>query len=629
MRRRIGVFMGEVTSTYQKTVLTAIYQKADELNYDVFVFVSFGSYGDNVLYAEGEKGIIRLPDLRKFDGFIVAEDTFDIEGMGSELEVLMKEVVTCPVVYLRNKSDFFYNIRIGNKRAMASMTRHFVEDHGFRDICFMKGKTTYTDAIERFEGFLDVMEEAGIEVTEHMVFNGDYWREKGHEAVEWFMEGRDTYPQAIICSNDYMALSICEELKKRGVRIPEDVCVSGFDDVLEASTYQPSISSLRVPFDKMAAKAVEMIDNVLEGRDQKRIEWVQLDLQLRKSCNCGVQENMIDWAWMMDRMYHQDYNMQQLVFMTTDYQEAFEETEYLRIAEKYFYRSRCQRAYLCLCNEQEENFEAVENDNVYSERMVLRRVFYSNKKADICTIEFDRSDLLPPEIMEKETAHHFLFFSIHYKNKCYGYMVMIFEGDHWPDTFTQAYMMSLANAIEDSVIHHEVSSMEEIRMLYQMDALTGILNRRGYEKQLRAQYEKMAVNNKYLSIVSIDMDGLKFINDNFGHAEGDDALQRLAEVLKNLTRAEEVCARVGGDEFSVLLLSDTRERHKDFEYIFRQAIKEEDAKVEKPYPFHASIGICCINEEPGLSLMACMQLADKRMYMEKRKNKMARENLKL
>ena len=626
---RIGIFMGEITSGYQKIVLNAIFKKAEELNYDVFVFASFGSYGDNVLYAEGEKGTIWLPDMDRLDGIIVAEDTFDIEGMGIELENLLREKAKCPVVYLRSKTDYFYNIRIDNKQAMANLTRHFIEEHGFRDICFMKGKLTYADATERYQGFLDVMEDAGIEVTEHMVFNGDYWREKGREAVEWFMEDRDTYPQVIICSNDYMALSVCEELKRRSVRIPEDVCVSGFDDILEARTYQPSVTSVRVPFDKMAAQAVEMIDNVCAGREQKRTEWVQLELQLRRSCNCGVQEKMTDWSWMMDKIYHQDYNMQKLVFMTTDYQEAFEEAEYLKVAEKYFNRIGSQRAYLCICNESEKDFEAAANDNFYSKQMILKRIFYPDSKALRCTEVFERGELLPSSILDTEKPQNYMLFAIHYKNKCYGYFVMVFDKGNWPDAYTQAYIMSLANAMEDSVIHHEVSSMEEIRTLYQMDALTGIYNRRGYEKQLRSLYERIAAPNKYLSIASIDMDGLKYINDNYGHAEGDDALQRLASVLKRLTRAEEVCARVGGDEFSVLLLSDTRERHKDFEYIFRQAIKEEGARVQKPYPFQASIGICCINEEPELSLMACMQLADKRMYIEKRKNKLARENMKI
>ena len=141
-----------------------------------------------------------------------------------------------------------------NKQPMKNMTRHFLEDHGFRDICYMSGKKELWDSAQRLEGFLEAMEEKGIPVTEHMIFHGDYWREKGKVAIDWFMEGRDTYPQAIICANDYMALSICEELRERGVNVPEDVCVSGFDYVYEAKFYQPSITSIFVDFPKMGAR---------------------------------------------------------------------------------------------------------------------------------------------------------------------------------------------------------------------------------------------------------------------------------------------------------------------------------------------------------------------------------------
>ena len=55
-----------------------------------------------------------------------------------------------------------------------------------------------------------------IEVGEHDIYEGNYWTNRGAKAVDYFLDGKDDYPEAIICANDYMALSICEELKKRG-----------------------------------------------------------------------------------------------------------------------------------------------------------------------------------------------------------------------------------------------------------------------------------------------------------------------------------------------------------------------------------------------------------------------------
>ncbi|MDO4303602.1 MAG: GGDEF domain-containing protein [Bacillota bacterium] len=625
MRKKIGIFMGEIISEYQEVVVKTIFRKAGEAGYDVFTFCNFGAYGDNVLYAEGEKSVIRIPDLEKLDGIIVADDTFDIDGMEAEFFGLLKEKAKCPVVYLRNPNDVFYNVLVEDGEAIADITRHFIKHHGFRDICFMTGNMNSEDARKRHRWFLTVMEEEKIPVTEHMVFNGDWWREKGKKAVDWFMEGRSSYPQAIICSNDHMALSVCDELKRRGVRVPEDVCVSGYDDIMEARRYHPSITSVRAPFEALGKKAVEIIEKVNKGEEQERVVWLKPGLELRRSCGCGGQELMNDCSALLHKIYVQENDVKQTVCMTTEYQDAFEESEYLKVAEKYFANTNCSKAYLCMCDEEERDFDRVELDNAYTNRMILKRIFYRGQKADSCEEKFDRCNILPKVILERENAEGYLVFPVHYKSKCYGYMVMLFEDENWADVYVQSYMMGLANAIEEAAMHREVSSLEQIKTLYHKDALTGIYNRRGFEKQLRNLHERYEEEEKFLSIVSIDMNGLKYINDNFGHSEGDEALCRLANILNGLVKEDEICARVGGDEYFVLLYSDERKRELEFAEQFIRAMREDEEKVKKPYPFRASFGICCISDEQELSLMSCMQLADKRMYVQKKQYKMMQE----
>ncbi len=625
MRKRIGVFIGEVGAEYQRMVLHSIFRRAKELNYDIFVFANFGSYSDNVLYAEGEKSIVYLPEVSTLQGIIVAEDTLDIDGMGEELEEYLRKNAACPIVYLRSPKDNFYNIRVDDLEAMEDMTRHFIEDHGFRDICFMTGKKEYADAQSRYRGFLNVMEEAGIPVTEHMVFEGDYWREKGKEAVDWFMEGRETYPEAIICSNDYMALSICEELEKRGVCVPEKVCVSGYDNITDAEFHQPSLTTVRIPFDKIGMRAVEMIDNVRNGRMQEHIERVKGELVLRKSCGCGRQEIPSNWSELREKIYIQDNNIKQIVFMTTDCQDAFEENDYLLAAEKYIHSIRFDKACLCLCDEEEKEQE--EKKDCFTENMVLKRFYTVAHQVVNIEQKFPRRELLPPRVLTEEGPEAFLIFSIHCKHNIYGYIALTFLEDQWTDSFTQAYLMSLANAIEDGVIHQNILGLEQIKMIYLKDSLTGIYNRRGFEKNLRQLYEGLQKGREHLSIVSIDMDGLKYINDHYGHGEGDEALRRLAKVMENIAGERDVCARMGGDEFAMLLLSEESNRNDTFEEVFVAAIKEEEKNADKPYPFHASIGICALEENNGLSLMECIQLADKRMYEQKKKNKMTREDM--
>ena len=623
MNRKIALLMGEVTGNFQETIARAIAARANELGYDMVAFCTYGSYNDDILFSEGEKACVYLPNYEEFSGIIVTEDVFDIEGMGDEVYAHLKQHAKCPVVYLRTKREGFYSVLLENKQPMKNMTRHFLEDHGFRDICYMSGKKELWDSAQRLEGFLEAMEEKGIPVTEHMIFHGDYWREKGKVAIDWFMEGRDTYPQAIICANDYMALSICEELRERGVNVPEDVCVSGFDYVYEAKFYQPSITSIFVDFPKMGAMAVDIIDRVNRGLPQEQITRMTPDLKLQKSCGCGEQWTFDDVAEMIDQNYQNAFSMKNIMLSTMEYQDAFEENEYLRVAEKYFSLMHCDKVWLCLCDEKEEGFLAVENENRFTRQVVLKRVLHSNKNADKRNFPFSRTDLLPREFWRKDAPNNLLVFSLHYKNKIYGYLVAEMPRKTWPDIYCQSYIQNLANAIENAMVQRELSSFEEIKALYQKDSLTGLYNRRGADKLTKEMFAKAGETGTELILVSIDMDGLKYINDTYGHTEGDKAISKMGAVLQSAVHEKEVCARVGGDEFFCILLSEDPDREKQFLSQLEKSMEEANEKGGL-YSIGASVGFARSMETPGMSLLQCLQLADMRMYENKRKRKVAR-----
>jgi len=85
--KKIGIFMGDITQDYQSVVIKAIFDEANKMGYTAFCFANFGAYGNKILYAEGERGVVYLPDLAELDGIIVGEDTFDVPGMEKMLNV--------------------------------------------------------------------------------------------------------------------------------------------------------------------------------------------------------------------------------------------------------------------------------------------------------------------------------------------------------------------------------------------------------------------------------------------------------------------------------------------------------------------------------------------------------------
>ena len=154
--------------------------------------------------------------------------------------------------------------------------------------------------------------------------------------------------------------------------------------------------------------------------------------------------------------------------------------------------------------------------------------------------------------------------------------------------------------------------LNALKRISNQDALTGLLNRRSFERIYRRELERLDRTGRAFSILLIDMDGFKAINDRWGHNEGDKALRLVAAILKQETRKMDVVARHGGDEF-IVLLPETKRSEAD-RILDRIRSSLRTASQELDYSLSASIGIEVATESRGDPL----GLADRRMYDEKR-----------
>lgn len=147
------------------------------------------------------------------------------------------------------------------------------------------------------------------------------------------------------------------------------------------------------------------------------------------------------------------------------------------------------------------------------------------------------------------------------------------------------------------------------------DPLTGVLNRRGFRESFDLEIERAKRSGRPLSVVVVDVDHFKQVNDRFGHDTGDSALILMAEVLSGTSRRIDTAGRMGGEEFAVLLPnSDARGA-----YIYAERLRSEvrDAFAEQPFQLTVSIGIASFPQH-GESLEALLHAADEALYAAKR-----------
>ena len=154
------------------------------------------------------------------------------------------------------------------------------------------------------------------------------------------------------------------------------------------------------------------------------------------------------------------------------------------------------------------------------------------------------------------------------------------------------------------------------------DHLTGLANRREFERVMEREVALAERHSRRLSLMMIDLDNLKRINDRLGHSAGDAALKLVAQQLQRVVRASDVCARVGGDEFAVAMPETDLDRARDVAIRLRRAVDHAALSMRPSGQVEVSVGISAWR--PAQDWQAVYQAADTDLYEDKRRRKTVR-----
>ncbi len=175
-----------------------------------------------------------------------------------------------------------------------------------------------------------------------------------------------------------------------------------------------------------------------------------------------------------------------------------------------------------------------------------------------------------------------------------------------------------------TVVSIDITRQKELetslRSLSITDALTGLYNRRGLFALAEQQIKSVNRSQQWLSVLYADLDNLKEINDKFGHQEGDAALARAADILRATFRESDIIARIGGDEFVVIIVSDEK-RSSQFTFSrLQQNLDAYNAGAKAGYTLALSLGIAMYDPQHPVSFEDLLREADEFMYLHKKKH---------
>ncbi len=175
----------------------------------------------------------------------------------------------------------------------------------------------------------------------------------------------------------------------------------------------------------------------------------------------------------------------------------------------------------------------------------------------------------------------------------------------------------LIRAMQFAIERHR--GLENMRRMSFVDELTGLLNRRGFHS-LALQHIKIAQrSDRELILFFADLDGLKQINDNFGHTEGDRALKTIASIMKSTLRSSDLIARFGGDEFTILAIDAPQHNIENILARLRYQL-EKSNQSNQHYQLALSIGVAKFDpQKSAKDIDKMLAQADRALYEEKRK----------
>ena len=621
--KRIAVFIAGWDSEVLLFQINGICERAKIDKVDVYVYNCFGGWDDNSSFNKGEYNIYNLPDISQFDGCIITSNLISNKKVRDRLyQKLIASKKPCVSVE-HDLPDMDY-IGSDNYTGMYGMIEHLIKDHNCRELCYVSGPMDNYESRKRYESFVNIHKEYSLPLKKENVYIGNFEFEDGLKAADFFMDNRTDIPDAFVCADDEMALGVIVQLKKKGICVPEDTKVVGFDNYLPGSQFSPRLTTVDRAKTELGYHCCDHLLKMMNGIPVASKELLPTQLVLSRSCGCDnytEQNNDVFRSLHLEEAEKQKSYHQFMRLMEEDLISAKDINQYASILNRYLNQAG-QKAFYIMLNsailEYDYESELVSLTDGY-DKTVIVAVAPENgvwKQGEI----INAGCHLPTK---EEDGRLIVLHPIHFQEKCLGYSVSIDDMFFLERDVQYSWFNIINNTLENCIRTMTLYKMNEIlNKQYVTDPLTGLYNRFGYAKYANELFEKNKKRKYKTAIIFMDMDCLKKINDNYGHEQGDFAINVMGICVQENTPKDACAIRFGGDEF--LMIATIFEEHVVTDIIsnIENSLVEKSRQMLMPYELSASYGYVFTEESKNLELDDYVDNADRIMYINKQKKKL-------
>lgn len=635
-RKCIGVFLGQPNLPFQKELLKHIRDNAFAVGSNVAVFSAMIYTSAYENFQEGESQNVALANFDLLDAIIIVPDTLQASPTdGQEILEYVRRNFSGPKVVLDMAAEGYQQFFCDDTDSVAYVVSHLIEKHNCTDIAFMTGIKGHPHSTARLNGYYRALEEHHISVDESRVFYGDFWYDEGERVVEELCNSPKGLPQAIACANDSMAVSVYKALESRGLKIPEDILVTGFDNSGNASGGDYPITSAMRNSGEIADRAMQYIFKEWGFNDLPEIKKEER-LVIKKSCGCQVERKefyQITNANTLDGWYSCYNFMLEDMISSDDIHSCIWKIDWYA-SEMPKFLNEYSNLRICLCDDW-NSLSAKEHEGSFTEHMILALDKRDKKPGDrdddtvrdyrfMSNVIFPRNEYFPGfgDLSAEPAVYYFNV--LHFGRNCFGYIILSYNTKTADYVYDDVYVMwvrRISSALESLRRQYAVEELyKEAEERAITDTMTGLYNRNGYNKMLSEMIKDINEKEKFVFLF-FDNNGLKYINDTYGHIAGDDVICQTARVISKRFFPEarkEINFRIGGDEYVKLVLGKVNGQ------MARKCIAEIHSELEqinqegkRAYPIYVAGGFQLYTLDTVLSPDDIMKFADEQMYINK------------
>lgn len=616
MRKKIAVFICAISFSNQKKILEGILHEAKEEDLDVFVFTCHVNHSASYMKINGAFSVMTLPDFSKFDGAIIMKSTIRQPEIVDELVRKIRDSKV-PAVSIEEELDGMHYVGISDYEAQKKIVDHVINEHHARNICYVTGLLDSNDGKERFRAFKDSIKEHGIEYDEESVYYGNYINDSGKDAVRHFLKSKKNI-DAIICANDGMALGVIGELSKAGIRVPEDVMVTGFDNDTYSRYSLPMLTTIDQNQGEIGKTAVKLLSKSSDCSQQKA--HISSRLVLGESCGCvknvdySMEEIRTSYSkeiGVISQAVDEMKNMSiELACLTTM------EELYKRLP-KYVLASDMEAFFLCI--EEKEDKLSIPLAYVDGD--------FTEVKA------YHKGNVLPDSVRDTKDPQFYIVTSLFHSDMNFGYIIQRGSRFALESELAYSWVVNIGIAVENiRKIKVMQDMLDRLNTMWMYDTLTNLYNRGGFYHFAQPLLEDISLRKGKCYLLFCDLDGLKTVNDNLGHEEGDRYIAAMAEVIKNTVNIISkispdhipIAMRYGGDEFVLFGECQNEEKALDVKRMVFDEIDHINKEKDK-FALSCSIGLSIHEASEIDNLNSLLEEADQSMYESKKIKKASKK----